>query len=176
MADFNLGAYDFTGMGVPSMPVLPEQNWLGKMKNISPESWGILLGQMGAGIGGPGSVGEAIGGPTAAFGQSSLANRAMQEQRQDRLNWQKMLAGAFGLGTSDSGLDVPKTPSLKSDLGSMSMSDTTKALTPVDQTGPSKTTTKLDASGNTVRTTEEIIAKPKKQQSIDLGDIMSSPF
>ena len=164
MADFNLGAYDFTGMGVPSMPVLPEQNWLGKMKDISPESWGILLGQMGAGIGGPGSVGEAIGGSAAAFGQSSLANKAMQERKKERQDWQKMLAGAFGLGTPDS------------DLGSMSMSDTTKALTPVDQTGPSKTTTKLDASGNTVRTTEEIIAKPKKQQSIDLGDIMSSPF
>ena len=176
MADFNLGAYDFTGMGVPSMPVLPEQNWLGKMKDISPESWGILLGQMGAGIGGPGSVGEAIGGSAAAFGQSSLANKAMQERKKERQDWQKMLAGAFGLGTPDSELDVPKTPSFESNLGSMSMSDTTKALTPVDQTGPSKTTTKLDASGNTVRTTEEIIAKPKKQQSIDLEDIMSSPF
>ena len=92
MADFNLGAYDFTSMGVPSMPVLPEQNWLGKMKDISPEAMLILASQMGAGIGGPGSVGEAIGGPAAAFGQSSLANKAMKEQKKERQDWRSLVA------------------------------------------------------------------------------------
>ena len=153
MADFNLGAYDFTSMGVPSMPVLPEQNWLGKMKDISPEAMLILASQMGAGIGGPGSVGEAIGGPAAAFGQSSLANKAMKEQKKERQDWRSLVASMISGETPVNAAGTPGISGL--------------TLKPGKDGG----TNELSFS-----VTEPTDAKKKKDLSMDLGDIMSSPF
>ena len=118
------------------------------------------------------------------MGQSALANRAMQEGKQERQDLMRMIAQAFGLPTETLGAPgasaMTPTGTAASPMttdGGVPMSSVTQSLTPVEETGPSKTTTKLDKDGRTVRVTEEVVAKPKKKdQYLDMSQITNLGF
>jgi len=152
------------------MPGLFEGFDFSKMME-NPEALAIGLDMAGQSIGGPTTP---FGGVGTALGQSSLANKARIEQQAQMQQFREMLAQAFGGGTSTGG-GLVGPPKIGEKSG-VPMSDTTMALTPIEDVGPSKTTTKLDPkTGNTIRVTEEVVAKPEKNEYKSLRDFMSDP-
>ena len=139
-----------------------------KMADIAPLA--IMLDKAGQSFD-PNSPFAGVG---TFMGQSSLANKAMQEGKQERQDWRNLIAQAFGLNPEAGG--GPKGSEMSGATQS-SMSDVTKSLTSLEEIGPSKTTTKLDKDGRTVRVTEEIIGQPKKKdQYLDMSQITNLGF
>lgn len=152
MADFGFGNYDFSnimqGFNL-SDPVVPAQK-TGLMDQIfsNPEFLAIALDKMGTAMD-PNNPMAGVGG---FLGQSSLANKAMQEQKQERKEWRDLIAGMI------SG-KMPLTPA-----GEPGVSGAT--IKPGKEPGTSELSFSVTEPTDT----------KKKEKSMDLGSIMSSPF
>lgn len=109
MANFNPG-----NVQAPGAPVLPQQNWMGKMKDTLTPGGGleqlvVALDLFGRGLD-KRAGGEGTGFGGAEMAQSSLANRAAT-QRQNQ--WNQILSqliGGMTPGTSPGGNAVKITP------------------------------------------------------------------
>ena len=163
LGSLDLSGFDFANMTMPELN-MPEQNWMGKMKDMfaNPEFLAIALDMAGQSIGGPTTP---FGGVGTAMGQSSLANKARIEQQAQMQQFREMLAQAFGGG------EVAATP--KSEVGSMS--EVTRGLTAGDKFGDTSTTTKRTKDGGLERTTKSLIQEPEKNEYKSLSDFMSNP-
>ncbi|MBU2249235.1 MAG: hypothetical protein KKD77_20980 [Gammaproteobacteria bacterium] len=150
---FDLSQFDFSKIATPEMPILPEQNWLGKTKDfLSSPQFQVLAGQTGAALGGPGSFGEAVGTPAAAYGQSRIANKAFQEQKQERQDYRKLVADIM------SG-NVPMTAAGTPGISGVNIK-------------PGKEGGTSEMSFSVTEPTD----KKKREVTLDLQDIVSSPF
>ena len=89
MAGFDLSSFDFSSMMAPEMPVLPEQNWLGKTKDaLGNPLLQILMDKMGQSL----DPNAPFAGVGEFAGQSKLANVARQEAKPEQRDWRNLIA------------------------------------------------------------------------------------
>ena len=151
MAEYDWRGFDFTNMGVPSMPSIPEQGGIKELL-ANPQFLSIALDKIGQSIGGPTTP---LGGVGTFLGQSSLANKALQEQKLKRRDMRDLIAQIMGQA-SGSGSKLPD-------------------MTPREELGTTKIEINPGAEAGTHEVkTIETVGKPKKDQMIDLSELTGS--
>jgi len=145
MAEYDWRGFDFTNMAVPEMPKIPAGG------GISPELISILAGKIGQSLDPSAPLAE----PAVFAGQSSLANKALREQKLERRDMRDLIAQIMGQA-SGSGSKLPD-------------------MTPREELGTTKIEINPGAEAGTHEVkTIETVGKPKKDQMIDLSDMTSA--
>ena len=141
---------------------------IGNFVTQKPEQFAIFADMLGKNL----DPNNAFAGIGTAWGQSSLADKAAEQQQSERKQMTALLANALS-GTLDNPVQAPvASPTPASSQGSNNFGHI--QLSPVDQPGPTSMLFKANPDGTISSTTQATVHTPKKPVGVNLTDI--APF
>jgi hypothetical protein len=143
--------------------------WLSDPNNK--DKFSIMAGQLGASLGGDGSWQQGAGNLASTLGQSSIANRAYKDQKEQNTQLLSQLMGGQTVDPTAKALaSIPAPANVKQSSQGFNLEDIN--LTPADQNGPTSFTVKTGANGEKIVTTNHTMgSKLGASKTSSLGDL-----